>query len=60
MPTDPRADLRIVERPDLFQELHQPFALSRGERLAVRVLLLLLRLPGGAVLLRRWHAGRTA
>jgi hypothetical protein len=60
MPTDASADLRIVERPDLFDELHRPFALGRGERLVARLLLALLRLPGGAGLLRRWHAGRAA
>ena len=54
------ADFQIVERPDLYADLHRPFALGRGERLAVRVLLALLRLPGGAGLLRRWHARRGA
>lgn len=53
-------DLPIAERPDLFDELHRPFALGRGERLAARLLLVLLRLPGGAGLLRRWHARRAA
>jgi hypothetical protein len=60
MPTAANADLQIVERPDLFDELHRPFALGRGERLVARLLLALLRLPGGAGLLRRWHSGRTA
>ncbi len=50
----------IAERPSMFGNLHRPFALRTGERLAARVLLALLRLPGGARLLRRWHAGRTA
>jgi len=60
MPKDDCADLRIEERPDLYADLHRPFALGRGERLVARLLLALLRWPGGAVLLRRWHAGRTA
>lgn len=49
----------LVERPDLYQELHRPFALRTGDRLAARVLLALLRLPGGARLLRAWHARRS-
>ncbi len=53
-------DLQIVSRPDLYAALHRPFALGRGERLAARILLALLRLPGGASLLRRWHATRGA
>jgi hypothetical protein len=51
---------RIEARPMLFAGLHRPFALSAIDRLAVRFLLMLLRLPGGAGLLRRWHASRTA
>lgn len=51
---------RVVERPSLFETLHRPFALTRKERLAARTLLTLLRLPGGAKLLRLWHAGRSA
>jgi hypothetical protein len=50
---------RITERPALFDVLHRPFALAGGERLAARALLVLLRLPGGAKLLRLWHAGRS-
>ncbi|MGQ0430390.1 MAG: hypothetical protein ACT4UQ_10700 [Gammaproteobacteria bacterium] len=50
---------RIDERPRLYEPLHLPFALSGTDRAAVRVLLWLLRLPGGARLLRRWHAGRS-
>jgi hypothetical protein len=38
--------------------LHRAFALSRADRLAVRVLLGLLRLPGGSRLLRLWHSRR--
>lgn len=49
---------RIAMRPALFAELHRPFALGAGERLAVRCLLALLRLPGGTRLLRAWHARR--
>ncbi len=58
MPENSSADLQIVERPELFATLHQPFALGRGERMAARVLLALLRLPGGGGLLLRWHARR--
>ena len=57
---DARPDFQITSRPELYAELHRPFALGRGERLAARVLLALLRLPGGAGLLRRWHANRGA
>jgi len=56
---DARAVDRIEMRPSLFDELHRPFALGTGDRLAVRVLLTLLRLPGGAKLLRLWHARRS-
>jgi len=56
---DARAIDRIEMRPSLFDELHRPFALGAGDRLAVRVLLALLRLPGGAKLLRLWHARRS-
>lgn len=55
---DARAVDRLVERPALFDAMHQPFALKTSDRIAVRVLLWLLRLPGGARLLRRWHARR--
>lgn len=51
---------RIAERAPLFSALHRPFALAAKERLAARALLALLRLPGGARLLRLWHAGRSA
>jgi hypothetical protein len=50
---------RIEMRPSLFAALHRPFSLGAGERLAARALLALLRLPGGARLLRAWHAGRS-
>jgi hypothetical protein len=50
---------RIEMRPSLFAELHRPFALRAGEKFAARCLLALLRLPGGAKLLRAWHARRT-
>jgi hypothetical protein len=49
----------IEERPALYRPLHRSFALSGADRFAVRVLLWMLRLPGGARLLRRWHAGRS-
>jgi hypothetical protein len=60
MPDIASADFQIVERPELFALLHRPFELARGERLAARMLLALLRLPGGAGLLLRWHARRGA
>jgi hypothetical protein len=60
MPQSASTDFQIVERPELYERLHRPFALGRGERLAARVLLALLRLPGGAGLLRRWHARRSS
>lgn len=60
MPNDDSAELPIEERPELYEHLHRPFALRGGERLVARLLLALLRLPGGAGLLRRWHAGRAA
>jgi hypothetical protein len=55
-----RATDRIAMRPSLFAALHRPFALGRGERLAARCLLALLRLPGGAKVLRAWHARRAS
>lgn len=60
MPDNVSPDFNVVARPDLFAELHRPFSLGRGERLAARTLLALLRLPGGARLLRRWHAKRVS
>ena len=55
-----RAVDEIESRPSLFESLHKPFALTARDRLAVRCLLALLRIPGGARLLRRWHARRNA
>jgi hypothetical protein len=60
MPEPSESRFQIVERPDLYAELHRPFELRAGERMAARVLLALLRLPGGARLLRAWHAKRSA
>jgi hypothetical protein len=54
-----RAIDRIAMRPSLLDSLHRPFALGARDRFAARVLLALLRLPGGARLLRLWHARRT-
>jgi hypothetical protein len=59
MPRHAEADIEIIERPDLYAELHRPFALGAFDRFAARLLLVLLRLPGGARLLRAWHAGRS-
>lgn len=53
-----RAVQRIEMKPSLYEPLHRRFALSGGDRLAVRALLALLRLPGGARLLRFWHSRR--
>jgi hypothetical protein len=55
-----RAADSIVMRPGLYEDLHRPFRLKRGERIAARCLLALLRLPGGARLLRNWHSKRNA
>lgn len=55
-----RAVDEIEIQPALYQELHRPFVLTTGDRFAVRCLLALLRLPGGARLLRLWHASRSA
>jgi hypothetical protein len=55
-----RAVDEIEVRPALYAALHRRFAPGAGDRLAVHVLLALLRLPGGAGLLRRWHARRGA
>jgi hypothetical protein len=49
----------LLPQPGLFGELTAPFALKRRERRLVGVLLRLLRLPGGAWLLRRWHSRRS-
>jgi hypothetical protein len=49
---------QIEECQAFYEPLHRRFRLSGSDRLAVRVLLWLLRLPGGAALLRRWHAHR--
>jgi hypothetical protein len=49
---------QLEEFQALYESLHRPFRLSATDRLAVRVLLWLLRIPGGAALLRRWHAHR--
>ncbi len=48
----------LEPRPELLGPLGAAFALKPGERRAARVLLALLRLPGGARLLRAWHARR--
>jgi hypothetical protein len=55
-----RAVDRLEERPALYDALHWPFALSTRDRVAARALLLALRLPGGARLLRHWHARRSS
>lgn len=49
---------RLEQCPGLFEPLHRRFALTVTDRIAVRILLWLLRLPGGARLLRSWHSRR--
>ena len=49
---------KLEECPALYESLHRPFALRRSDRVAVRVLLWLLRMPGGARLLHFWHTQR--
>lgn len=46
---------RIALRPSLFEPMHARFALSRADRIAVRVLLRMLRFPGGTRILRWWQ-----
>lgn len=57
-----RFSARSVEHheplPRLFDPLLDGFALRARDRTVVRVLLRLLRLPGGAWLMRAWHASR--
>ena len=49
---------QIEECPALYAPLHRPFELRRSDRVAVRILIWLLRLPFGARLLRNWHGRR--
>ena len=53
-----RAVERQEQRPRLFDALLVSHALRPRERYAVRWLLRLMRLPGGARLLHAWHARR--
>ena len=53
-----RALDRVEECPVLYEPMHRKFALAMTDRMALRVLLGLLRLPGGARLLRLWHSRR--
>jgi len=48
----------LEECPGLYTPLHRRFGLGASDRIAVRILLWLLRLPGGARWLRNWHANR--
>lgn len=48
----------LAAEPHLFDELLTPFALRARDRKVVGWLLRLLRLPGGAWLLRAWHTRR--
>ena len=47
-----------ASRPGTFDALLSPYALRPRDRRIVGILLRLLRLPGGAWLLRTWHASR--
>lgn len=47
-----------ASRAGAFDALLSPYALGPRDRRMVRLLLGLLRLPGGAWLLRAWHASR--
>lgn len=53
-----RAVDQLEECAALYTPLHRAFELRRPERLALGVLLWLLRLPVGARWLRRWQARR--
>jgi hypothetical protein len=53
-----RAIDRIDMRPDLYEPMHDRFALSAVDRIAVRLLLRALRFPGGARVLRWWQSRR--
>jgi hypothetical protein len=53
-----RAIDRIDMRPDLYEPMHDRFALSAVDRIAVRLLLRALRVPGGARVLRWWQSRR--
>jgi hypothetical protein len=55
---DARAVDRIDCRATLYGPLHARFALSVIDRVAMRLLLLALRLPGGARVLRWWQSLR--
>ena len=46
---------RIELRPDVYTPMHARFALSATDRVAVRLLLWLLRFGGGARVLRWWQ-----
>lgn len=48
----------LSSRPQLFDDLLAPYALRRRDRRVVAWLLGLLRLRGGAWLLRAWHSRR--
>ena len=52
---DARGVDRIALRPALYEPLHKRFALSPADRVAVRVLLRMLRFPGGTRILRWWQ-----
>jgi len=55
---DARGMELLEPQPGLFDDLLSGFALKQRDRRLVGVLLRLLRLPGGAWLLRRWHVHR--
>jgi hypothetical protein len=49
---------RQLSLPELFAPLHAQFRLQGRDRWVVRLLMGLLRLPGGERLLRGWHTRR--
>jgi hypothetical protein len=55
-----RAVDHIRALPALYKKLHRPFELTATGRLAVGLLLALLRFPGGERLISRWHSRRNA
>ena len=49
---------RIDLRPGLYEPMHVRFKLSGADRIAIRVLLRMLRFPGGTRVLRWWESLR--
>ena len=49
---------RLTLRPGLYEPMHARFKLSGADRIAIRVLLRMLRFPGGMRVLRWWESLR--